>query len=82
MRRELIRRLDDEPELKQFIRAHPIWYKKLARRPDLWNEMQNEAKDYFGKSLPKRVEKISQGLGMLNMMLELAAMEQTEQKAK
>lgn len=75
MRRELIYQLDQNLELKQYLRQHPVWYKKLARRPDLYSEMQAEADDFYGKSFPKRIEKISQGLGMLNMMLEIASMQ-------
>ncbi|WEG11688.1 YlbE-like family protein [Pullulanibacillus sp. KACC 23026] len=78
MRREVIYRLDQDPELKQFIRLHPIWYKKLARQPHLLSEMESQANDFYGKSFSKRIERISQGLGMINMMLELASMQNEE----
>lgn len=74
MRREIIQIIDQNQDLKQFIRLHPVWYKKLARRPDLINDMRKEADDFYGKSFSKRVERLSQGLGFLSMMLELSNM--------
>lgn len=74
MRREIVEALDTNPDLKQFIRIHPIWYRDLARRPDRLGEMQKEADDFFGKSWSKKLERLGHGLSMINMMLELMNM--------
>jgi hypothetical protein len=74
MRRTIVEALDTNPDLKHFIRTHPIWYRDLARRPDRLNEMKKEADDFFGKTWSKKLERMGQGLGMINMMLELMNM--------
>jgi len=74
MRRMIVEALDTNPDLKEFIRTHPIWYRDLSRRPDRLSEMQKEADDFYGKSWSKKLERMGQGLGMINMMLELMNM--------
>ena len=39
MTTELQLKISSDPRLVSFIRQYPIWYKRLNRNPDLFNDM-------------------------------------------
>lgn len=57
-------------ELIRFIRYNPIWYRYLTRDPSRIHEMEKEAKRFYGKTLPQRIEKINNNVQMLNMLAQ------------
>jgi len=65
-------KLRERPDLLQYIRKHPEWYRYLSRNPERMIELEKEAKIFYGKTFPQRVEKISNNLQMLRMFASLA----------
>jgi hypothetical protein len=72
MRPEIMQYLDEHPDYRYFMRLHPEWYTRLSRNPQETQQIKEKADDFFGRSLSKKIEKFSQQLGMINMMMELA----------
>lgn len=64
--------LRERPELIRFIRVHPQWYRYLAREPASFSDLEREAKVYYGKTLPQRVERIGNQLQMLRLLAGMA----------
>lgn len=71
MRQELIRHIQMNNELRQFIREQPYWYRKLSREPQLFEQFEIASLHYFQKTIPHRVEKLSNGLSMASMMMSM-----------
>lgn len=71
MRKEVMEYIKSKPELKQYLREQPIWYRKLARNPDDLKSFEISAMHYYKRTIPHRVEKISNGLQMASMMLSM-----------
>lgn len=66
-------------DLKQFIREQPIWYRKLARHPELLEQFEIASLHYFQKTIPHRVQRFSNNLHMASMMMSmLQSMNQSE----
>lgn len=59
-------------ELIRFIRLNPVWYRYLSRDPKLIAALEKEAKIFYGKTLPQRIEKINNNIQMLNMLAQFA----------
>ncbi|ADC48239.1 MULTISPECIES: YlbE-like family protein [Alkalihalophilus] len=76
MRAEIQQLLNERPELRQFIRQNPIWYRKLGRDPSLIPALEKEANFFYGKTIPQRVEKMQNHLGLAMMMIEMLKMGQ------
>lgn len=64
--------LQTDPELAKYVRYHPIWYRYLSRDPSRVSELPKEAKEFFGKTFPQRLEKINNQVQMVNMLLQFA----------
>ena len=64
--------LKSNPELLRFVRLNPIWYRYLARDPSRMNEIEKEAKIFYGKTIPQRLEKMSHHIQMASMLIQLA----------
>ncbi|RDW18447.1 hypothetical protein CWR48_12825 [Oceanobacillus arenosus] len=60
------------PQLANFIRYNPIWYRYLSRDPHRLMEMEKEAKKFYGKTFPQRIEKISSNIQMVGMLMQFA----------
>ncbi|MBU5341909.1 YlbE-like family protein [Caldifermentibacillus hisashii] len=71
MRTELYQIIKSKKEWQQFIRNEPIWYKKLSRNPNAIKEFEQTALKYYKKSLPDRMNKISNGVQFATMMLSM-----------
>ncbi|GAE24119.1 hypothetical protein JCM9140_25 [Halalkalibacter wakoensis JCM 9140] len=77
MRADVQRVLFERPELRQYIRQHPIWYRKLTRDPSQIPALEKEANQFYGRTLPQRVEKVQNSLGLVMMMMEMLKMNQS-----
>ncbi|WP_284140923.1 YlbE-like family protein [Virgibacillus sp. LDC-1] len=64
--------LQTRPDLQQFIRSNPIWYRFLARDPNQLAELEKEAKVFYGKTMPQRLEKANDRVQLLGMLLQFA----------
>jgi hypothetical protein len=59
------------PELNYFIRMNPMWYRRLAREPEELQKFEDAAKQFYGKTIPQRVDKVQEKIQSLGMMFEL-----------
>lgn len=74
MNKELQQYLAARPDLINFIRFNPIWYRYLNRNPSSITEMEKEAKCYYGKTFSQKVEKVGNNVQMLSMLLQFTEM--------
>ncbi|WP_077325965.1 YlbE-like family protein [Virgibacillus siamensis] len=72
MQRNTYKALYENPSYINFVRQNPIWYRYLTREPDCIREIEREAKVYYGKTLPQRVEKFGNHLQMIHLFAQLA----------
>ncbi|WP_053219786.1 YlbE-like family protein [Virgibacillus senegalensis] len=68
----IYQQLNNRPDLKHFIRMNPEWYRKLTRNPDELKEMEKAAKVFYGKTIPQRMERLSDQMQMVTMLIQLA----------
>ncbi|UCZ51853.1 YlbE-like family protein [Bacillus shivajii] len=71
MRGEVYQYIRSEPDLHKFLRAHPNWYRRLARNPYSLQEMEKQAKIFFGKTFPQRMEKLENNMHLAMMMIDM-----------
>ncbi len=64
--------LKRRPELLQFVRIHPEWYRLLARNPMLIDQLEKEANQFYGKTLSHQLERMNHHLQMATMFMQLA----------
>ncbi len=64
--------LQKHPDLANFVRYHPIWYRYLSRNPHRVYDLVDEAKVFYGKTLPQRLEKLNNQVQMVNMLIQFA----------
>ncbi|GGB44997.1 hypothetical protein F3157_06785 [Virgibacillus dakarensis] len=64
--------LQSHPHLLNFVRYNPIWYRYLTRDPNRIAELEREAKKFYGKTFPQRLEKISNQVQMAGMLIQFA----------
>jgi hypothetical protein len=76
MRVEIQQLLLERPEIRQYIRQHPNWYRKLSRDPSQIPLLEKEANQFYGRTLPQRVEKVQNSLGLVMMLMEMLKMGQ------
>ncbi|GAE33826.1 YlbE-like family protein [Halalkalibacter akibai] len=77
MRADVQRLLYERPDLRSYVRQHPNWYRKLSRDPSQISMLEKEANQFYGRTLPQRVEKVQNSLGLVMMMMEMLKMGQT-----
>lgn len=63
--------LKSRPDLIMFVRYNPIWYRYLTRDPERVYELDQEAKLFYGKTLPQRLEKMNDHVQMIRMFITL-----------
>lgn len=64
--------LQTRPDLLHFVRSNPMWYRYLTRDPNRIYELEGEAKRFYGKTFPQRLEKFSNQMQMANMLIQFA----------
>lgn len=64
--------LKSQPELLTFVRLNPIWYRHLTREPNRIHEIEKEARKFYGKTFPQKLERVSNQIQMVGMLIELA----------
>ncbi|MGM7701044.1 YlbE-like family protein [Pseudalkalibacillus sp. Hm43] len=73
MRREIIQYLDQRPDLKFIIREQPHWYRKLSRNPASIQELEEEAKTFYGQTFGQRVDRLNGQIESFSKLLQLFA---------
>lgn len=76
MRPEIIRLLNENQELRTFIRQNPGWYRRLSRNPAEFQDLEKEANYFYGRTFPQRVERMQSNIGLAMMMMEMLKMGQ------
>ncbi|MFS0672325.1 YlbE-like family protein [Ornithinibacillus sp. 179-J 7C1 HS] len=74
MNKEIYTYLRTRPELINFIRHNPEWYRYLSRDPNRVSEIEMEAKRFYGKTISQKLEKVNQNVQMVGMLLQFAEM--------
>ncbi|HEY4553550.1 MAG TPA: YlbE-like family protein [Bacillaceae bacterium] len=74
MREDVLKYIYSKPDLKQFLREQPFWYRKLARDPATLEHFEIASLHYFKKTIPHQVEKLQYGLQMASMMMGMLQM--------
>lgn len=64
--------LKENPKLAAFVRHNPMWYRYLSRDPSRIVELEKEAKKFYGKTFPQRLEKVSNQMHLISMFMQLA----------
>lgn len=76
MRKDIQYYLDQQPDLKYFIRTHPDWYQRLSRYPAELITLKQGADDFFGKTFSKKVERMTEKVDLIAMLLQMAVMDE------
>lgn len=72
MQRSIYQYLQTRSDLKHFVRMNPIWYRRLTRNPDEINQLEEEAKYFYGKTTSQRIEKFTGQVQMVSMLMQMA----------
>ncbi|WP_272435465.1 YlbE-like family protein [Terrihalobacillus insolitus] len=64
--------LRSRSDLLHFIRMHPDWYRSLTRDPSQIQVLEEQAKVFYGRTLPQKIEKFGGKLQMVSMLMQLA----------
>ncbi len=71
MRREIQSYLQSRPDMLMFVRENPIWYRRLSRSPEKVFEIEQEAKFFYGRTFPQRIDKLNESIQLANMLLSM-----------
>ncbi|HLO12961.1 YlbE-like family protein [Neobacillus drentensis] len=71
MRREVLDYLENQKDLKQFVREQPYWYRKLSRNPYDLQSLEIASLHHYKKTIPHQVEKFSNSVQMASMMYSM-----------
>lgn len=77
MRREVWHVVQSNPDYHRFIQENPQWYRRLTRNPTDLETLDISVKQYFKKSIPDQVGKLSQNVQLASMMIDLFQMMQS-----
>lgn len=72
MDKDLITFFQKNPDLAEFVRYNPIWYRYLMRDPSRVQELKKEAKKFYGKTFPQQVNTFNNQLQMIRMLAQMA----------
>jgi hypothetical protein len=71
MRKEIIHYVYQRPELKHFIRTHPVWYKYLSRNPYDLQALERAVKQYHKGTLTQKVNRFQEQIQMAQMLFSM-----------
>ncbi|WP_240452227.1 YlbE-like family protein [Virgibacillus sp. YIM 98842] len=64
--------LANNPSLIRFVRYNPVWYRYLSRDPRKISEIEKEAKKFYGKTFPQRMDRLNNQVQMMGMLMQFA----------
>ncbi|TCP30489.1 YlbE-like protein [Scopulibacillus darangshiensis] len=82
MRNDIQYYLDQQSELKYFLRMHPEWYRQLSRAPGDFPNFKQEADDFFGRTFSKKIDRFNERVDFLSMLFDMAAVMGSEEEGK
>ncbi|GGM20437.1 hypothetical protein GCM10011351_02860 [Paraliobacillus quinghaiensis] len=65
--------LRTKPMLLFYLRHEPSWYRTLTRDPSKLDLFEKQAKRFHGRTIPQRVEKVSDQMQMMAMLFQMAS---------
>ncbi len=71
MRKDVLDFLQSDEEYIKFIRQQPKWYRKLTRNPELIEDFRLASLEFFGKTIPQRVDKLQNQVQMASFMIDM-----------
>ena len=71
MRQDIYELIEADEDLLNFLRQQPIWYRRLSRNPQDFELFSTETKYFFKKSIPDRVNQLSNSVQMASMMVSM-----------
>ena len=71
MRKDVLYFLQSDEEYIKFIRQQPKWYRKLSRNPELVEDFRLASLEFFGKTIPQRVDKLQNQVQMASFMIDM-----------
>lgn len=72
MNSSIFQQLQSQPDLIKFVRYNPMWYRFLTRDPQKIKDLPKEAKKFYGKTFTQQLEKFSDQIRIVDMMIQLA----------
>ncbi|WP_458414012.1 YlbE-like family protein [Schinkia sp. CFF1] len=73
MRREIQNYLATRHDLRLFIRENPVWYRILCRNPEKLFEIEQEAKIFYGKTFPQKIDRLQQQIQLANLLVGMVS---------
>lgn len=64
-------KISSDPMLIKFIREYPIWYKRLNRNPDLFNDMIMDMKEKYKLTTSDRINNALNSISMLQNIIDI-----------
>ena len=58
-------------EQRDYIRMYPLWYKEINRHPERYQDLLNEIEALKKQSQPTRLQKFEQQLNFAQFMLKM-----------
>ncbi len=71
MRAEIIEYISQNKDLQNFLREQPIWYRKLSRHPYDLEKFEIAAMNYYKRTIPHKIERLSNGMHIAKLMLNM-----------
>jgi hypothetical protein len=71
MRKDVLDFLQGNEDYIKFIRNQPRWYRTLSRNPGQLEEFRLASLQFFGKTIPQRVDKLQNQVQMASFMVEM-----------
>ncbi|MCH1623905.1 YlbE-like family protein [Fredinandcohnia quinoae] len=71
MRKETYTYIENNKQLRKFIRENPMWYRKLTRNPTDIQLIEHASKEYFQKTFPHRIQQFNHSLELASFMIQM-----------
>jgi len=71
MRIEVYQYISSRPDLKNYIRMNPIWYRRLSRNPYQISMLEEEANHFYGRTFPQRMEKLQNSIQIASVLMQM-----------
>lgn len=71
MRHEVYQYISSQPDLKNYLRINPIWYRKLSRNPYDIQTLETEANHFYGRTFPQRMDKLQNSIQLASMLIQM-----------
>lgn len=63
--------INNNPNLKKYLKEHSTWYKYLNRNPRFLKDMEEEMKKEYKLTPEDRIEKIGESINLVSSLLSV-----------